>query len=326
MQTHNRLMETLGLVHSASSVPSVLLDRVNRFSLLLCLQQTSALISNRRFHQSKKQGRNDRLRGRKSPAQVLTTPPTDQNLPRIIRKPRIMQVGTAKHRISLQLLRRHHVENHAKRVHQRLLHRASPEQIHPIARARPEQAIPARAGNPQLALRVNSFLKPRYREQRKRSLNAQQRRRASKQTHLRFVIDQQLVAQQKAQRLVALRQTSKDFAVALLALRVNPDESLHKTSCSRAERAAPLAADTLLRADRSTDRIFRAIATLHAIRSLFLPSNGGLGSSICAHCLENSATMEGSSLDASWPWNGHRRTVPSVARSRFREYFSTSQG
>ena len=109
-------------------------------------------------------------------------------------------------------------------------------------------------------------------------------------------------------------------------LRVNSDESLRKTSCFRAERAAPLAADTLLRADRSTDRIFRAIATLHAIRSLFLPSNGGLGSSICAHCLENSATMEGSSLDASWPWNGHRRTVPSVARSRFREYFSTSQG
>lgn len=157
MQTHDSPMETLGLAHSACSVHSVLFCRVNRFSLFLCLQQTPALISNRRFHQSKKHGRNDRLRRRKPPAQVLMTPPADQDLPRIIRKPRIMQVGTAKHRISPQLLRRHHVENHAARVHQRLLHRASPEQIHPIARSRPEQAIPARAGNPPLALRVNSL-------------------------------------------------------------------------------------------------------------------------------------------------------------------------
>lgn len=270
MQTHNRFMETLGVVHSAYSVHSVLLPRFNRFSLLPCLQQTHALISNGRFHQSKKHGRNNRLRRRKPPAQMLMTPPTNQDLPRIIRKPRIMQVGAAKHRISLQLLRRHHVEHHAARVHQRLLHRAAPEQIHPIARARTEQAIPAGAGNAQLVLRVNprSERHRSHREQRKRSLDAPQRRRALEQALLRFVIDQQLVTQQKTQRLVVLRETSKDFAVALLALRVNPAPSLRKTSCILGEHAVPLAADTLLRALRSTDRNFAAVSTLRATRPL----------------------------------------------------------
>lgn len=318
-------METVGFLYSLHSVYCVLLFYLNRFSILSCLQQTRPIIQNRRFHQSKKQGWNNRLRCRKSPSQMLVTSSANQNLPGIIRKPRIMHIRTAEHRISLQLLRCDHIKHHAARVHQRLLHRSSSEQVHSIARSRVVQAIAALAADRQLGLRVFHLASLPKPAKTPAECAAAPTSSGTNSLPYRNPRAADCRAKNSARRRSAAALEGFRSRFAFAASQFRSQRYIKRVAIAENAQCCLLYVTLLVQPHRKS-AFFVPIPLYTRRIAASLRNKHGQDSSICAHCCENTSISEAPSSRCGCRENGKSRTLPSVARSRFREYFSTSQG